>query len=179
MVELVAKSPCAGLLPLQVGKMQVQEVDPGVLSLLMPFAGQDGALSVALKAGHGVAAPGVGRMVDGGGCRVFWFGRGQLMLAGPRPDAGLARVAAISDQSDGWACVEFSGPQAEAALARLVPVDMRAAAFAKGQVVRSLIGHMQAGIIRLDETRFLLMVFRSMAGTLVHDLDRAMRAVAK
>lgn len=177
MIELTAKLPCDGLLPLSVGNVTAAEVDLGVLTLLMPYAGQEGALSVALKSGHNLTLPGPGRSTGREGCRALWFGRGQVLLMGPPPDAGLAASAAISDQSDGWACVELSGPGAEDVLARLVPVDLRAASFKRGHTARSLIAHMHGAIMRLGEDRFLLMVFRSMAGTLAHDLGRAMKAV--
>ena len=43
---------------------------------------------------------------------------------------------------------------------------------------RTLLGHMTASITRVDATTYDLMVFRSMAQTLVHDLTRAMKGIA-
>jgi sarcosine oxidase subunit gamma len=56
-------------------------------------------------------------------------------------------------------------------------VDLRAAAFKPGQTLRSQLRDMPASITR-TETGFLLMVYRSMAATLVRELRRAMEAVA-
>jgi sarcosine oxidase subunit gamma len=177
-VELIAKSPCAGLLPLAIGAQTAAEADPGVLTAILPYRGQDDAVSAALEAAHGMAAPAPGRATGRQGARAIWFGRGQLLLAGPAPDPALAASAALVDQSDAWACVELSGPEAEDVLARLVPVDLRAGQFKRGHTARSQIGHMNGSVTRIGAERFLLMVFRSMAATLAHDLKDAMETVA-
>lgn len=177
MVELTPKSPFADLLPLSFGPMTLSEIEFGQLTLLSPFKGAEGAVSDALKAAHGVALPAEGRSSDRDGCRVIWFGRGQVLVMGPAPPAELSRHAALSDQSDAWACVEFAGPGAVDVLSRLVPLDVRASAFPVGHTARSLIGHMSGSVTCLGPDRFLLMVFRSMAGTLVHELSEAMDTV--
>ena len=82
------------------------------------------------------------------------------------------------DQSDAWAVVRLTGEGGADALARLVPVDMRLSAFGGGATVRTQLGHMNASITRLEAQTFMIAVFRSMAGTLVHDLARALEAVA-
>ena len=87
-------------------------------------------------------------------------------------------VAALVDQSDAWAVVRLEGEGAEDVLARLVPVDLRLVSFPMGATARSKIGHMSGSVTRVGEDAFWLMVFRSMAETLVHDLKSAMEAVA-
>lgn len=178
MVELKAKSPCDGLLPLTIGRIKLSEADLGVLTSVAPYAGKTKATSAAMTKAHGVAFPAANRALGKDGARAVWFGRDMALLAGPAPDAGLAKHAALTDQSDAWTCVELSGAGAEDVLARLVPVDLRAATFKRGHTVRSQIKHMN-GLITLTGTNsFLLMVFRSMAATLVHDLQEAMASVA-
>jgi sarcosine oxidase subunit gamma len=54
---------------------------------------------------------------------------------------------------------------------------LREASFKRGHAARSLIGHMHGSVVRLGEDRFLLMVFRSMAATLVHEVVEAMEIV--
>jgi sarcosine oxidase subunit gamma len=54
-------------------------------------------------------------------------------------------------------------------------VDLR---FAVGASVRTEAKHMMASLCRLDKDRFQIMVFRSMAQTLHHDLKTAMEAWA-
>ena len=178
MVDLVAKSACDGLLPVSHGTVTLSEVTFGYLTSISPFKGQDAALSTALKEAHGMALPAANRGTGKDGARAIWFSRGQAMLIGPAPDASLARFAALTDQSDAWAVVRLEGAQAEDVLARLVPVDLRKTTFKRGHTARSYLMHMMASISRVGDQAFQIMVFRSMAGTLVHDLETAMVAVA-
>ena len=178
MLELKAKSPFTDLMPMTIGAVTAQEVDLGTLTSIMPFAGQEAAVAGVLDAAHGLALPDAGRATGKAGTRAIWFGRGAVLLAGPKPDAGLAKHAAISDQSDGWACVTLRGDSVEDVLARLVPVDLRAATFKQNHTARTMIQHMHGSVTRLGPDSFLIMVFRSMAGTLVHDLSEAMHTIA-
>lgn len=178
MDELVAKTPCAGALPIKIGGMTLVESDLGALTLIAPFQGQDSAVSEAMTSAHGVAFPKVNRISHADETRALWFGRGMALLAGPAADAGLSQWAAITDQTDAWACVTLSGAGAQDALARLVPVDLRARSFKRGHTIRSQIMHMNGSITRTGSDSFLLLVFRSMALTLVHDLKQAMEGVA-
>jgi heterotetrameric sarcosine oxidase gamma subunit len=176
--ELLEKSPCAGLLPLTHGGVTVSEVALGALTSVSAWRGKDKDLSEALKAAHGMAAPSTGRATGKEGARAIWFGHDTLLLAGPHPDAKLATLAALIDQSDAWACVRIEGDGTETVLARLVPVDLRASVFKRGHTARTLVGHMSASVTRIADSAFLILVFRSMATTLVHELETAMRAVA-
>ncbi|MEM9575915.1 MAG: sarcosine oxidase subunit gamma family protein [Pseudomonadota bacterium] len=178
MVELVATSPCAGVLPKQVGAITLAEADLGVMTTIAPFAGQEAAVSQALKEAHGVGFPPLDATIQKDGTRVLWFGRDMALLTGQLPDAGLAKFAALTDQSDGWAAIKISGSGVEDVLARLVPVDLRPSAFAEGQTCRTLVGHMAASITRTGKDALLILVFRSMATTLVDELHEAMEAVA-
>lgn len=173
---LSAITPCAGLLPLSIGALTATEVDPGHLTALAPFKGK--ALGDALQAAHGLTLPGPGQTGGTDAARVIWFGRAHLLLMGPAPDPALADHAALTDISDGWAVVRLDGAGAADVLARLTPLDLRLRAFAPGQTARTELQHMQASITRLAEGAFLIMVFRSMARTLVHDLKSAMEGVA-
>ena len=178
MVELIARSPCAGLLPLQIGSVTLEEVEPGVLTSVSPFKGREKAASDAMRKAHGMAFPAPNRATGDAQARAIWFGHGQAMLAAPAPDPALAEHAALTDQSDAWAAVRLHGAGAEDVLARLVPVDLRAGSFPECHTARSLLFHMTASITRIEDGAFLILVFRSMAATLVHDLQTAMEAVA-
>ena len=178
MVELISRSACAGLLPLSVGDFTLSEVDPGVMTSLAPYRGQDKALSGALKAAHGMAMPAANRSTGKAGARAIWLSRGQVVLVGPAPDAALSDLAAMTDQSDAWAVVRLDGPGGEAVLARLIPIDVRAKTFKRGHTARTDLGHMMASVTRVGDHAFQIMVFRSMAQTLVHDLKSAMEGAA-
>lgn len=177
MVELSARSPCGDLLPISIGQTKLEEVDAGHLTSLSTL-GDVGALSAALELAHGMAWPGPNRTTGKDRARCIWFGRGEALLMGPAPDPSMRQVAAVVDQSDAWAVVALSGNGAEDVLARLVPVDLRRQSFRRGHSVRSQVQHMNASITRVGPDRFLILAFRSMAGTLVHELRTAMEAVA-
>ncbi|MBY6139230.1 sarcosine oxidase subunit gamma [Leisingera daeponensis] len=178
MAELIAKSPCDGLLPATIGGMSLTEEHPGAMWAIAPFNGQLKVLGKALEAAHGMAFPAPNRATGKAGSRAVWFGRDMALLMGPAPDAGLAKHAALTDQSDAWAVVRLEGQGAEDVLARLVPVDLRPQVFKRGHTARTELKHMMASVTRTGPQSFQIMVFRSMAKTLVHDLKTAMEAVA-
>ena len=173
-VTLSATTPCAGMLPLTIGTVTVTEVDPGYLTALAPAKG----LGAALKTAHGLDLPGPGQATGSDTARAIWFGRAHVLLMGPAPDPALADHAALTDISDGWAVVRLDGAGATQVLARLTPIDLRAHVFQPGHTARTELFHMQSSITRLGDEAFLIMVFRSMAQTLVHDLRTAMEGVA-
>lgn len=177
MVDLVAASPMSGL-ELTVGGVTLAEVELGPLTSIAPYRGQMPALSEAMKAAHGLGFPDPNRSTVHKGARALWFGREMALLAGVGPDSGLSAFAAMTDQSDAWACATLSGEGIEDVLARLVPLDVRPSVFRQGHTARSLIGHMTGSVTRVAADRILLMVFRSMAGTLHHELERAMESCA-
>ncbi|WP_295316169.1 sarcosine oxidase subunit gamma [Roseobacter sp.] len=178
MADLVAKSACAGLLPVTVGTLTLEETDIGVLTSVAPYNGRGDDLSTALQKAHGVKLPAPNRTTGQDAVRAIWFGRDVALLAGPAPDRALATHAALTDQSDAWAVVTLSGDGSDDALARLVPLDLRAAQFKTGHTARTQIMHMNASVTRTGPDCFLILVFRAMAQTLVHELKTAMEGVA-
>ncbi len=177
MAELIAKTPCDGLLPVTVGEMTLTEEVVESIWSMAPFKGQKSALSDALKAAHGMALPAPNRATGKAGSRAVWFGLSHVLLLGPAPDASLAKHAALTDQTDAWTVVRLEGSGADDVLARLVPVDLRRAVFKRGHTARSTLMHMSASVTRIGDQAVQIMVFRSMAQTLVHDLKTAMEAV--
>lgn len=178
MADLTATSPFGGQLPLTIGSVSVHEESLGALTLIAPYRSREQEVSQTLEKAHGMAFPKPNRSTGKAEARAIWFGLSQAMLAGPAPASDLAQDAALTDQSDAWAAVRLQGDGAEAVLARLVPVDLRRDAFKRGHTVRSLLFHMPASITRVGDNAFVILVFRSMAQTLVHDLKRAMEGVA-
>lgn len=178
MADLIAKSPCDGLLPLTIGGMSLVEETPEAMTSVAPYAGKAEALGEALKAAHGMGYPAPGRSTGKAGSRAIWFGRDMALLMGPAADASLAEHAALTDQSDGWAVVRLEGEQAAEVLARLTPLDLRSSQFKRGHTARTEVAHMMGSVTKTGDNAFMVLVFRSMAKTLVHDLKTAMEAVA-
>jgi sarcosine oxidase subunit gamma len=172
--RLVAKTPCAGILPVTHGTTTLSELTPEAITSIAPFGGAEPAVSAALKAATGGAFPAPNRWT-GTTTRIVWTGPGQAMALGPRvapPDA------ALTDQSDAWAVMRLEGQGAEAVLARLIPIDTRRAHFPPGHAARTMLHHMTCTLLRAGEDAFDILVFRSMATTAVHDIETAMRSVA-
>lgn len=165
-VNLIAKSACAGLLPVTIGDVTLAEVDQGSMWSVSPFQGVEKDCVVALK-GVGISWPEVGQR----NANAAWFGLDQVIVFVQELPI---LPAAVTDQSDAWAVVSVSG-NAQGVLARLVPVDLRVPVEA---VMWTLVGHMTAHVTCVAHDRFEVMVMRSMARTLVHDLTKAAEALA-
>lgn len=176
MPNLIETSACEGLLPVNVGDVTLHEMPAVRITSVAPFKGQTQAVTAALKKlGLGWPKPGASIVKDGR--MILWSGRDQALLIGSEPE-GLDQVAALSDQSDGWARMQLCGAGAEAVLARLVPLDLSVAVFPQGAVARSGLNHMMMVLHRDKVECFAIMVFRSMAASAVHELTGAMAAVA-
>jgi sarcosine oxidase subunit gamma len=175
MTTLIATSPADGLTPLDADGTTLIELPMTRITSIAPFRGQQTAVSKALKPlGFGFPAP--NQSLAKGTVRLIWTGQDQAFLIGA--EAPSLPGAATTDQSDGWALFRLEGPLAKAALARLVPLDLRAAAFAIDATARTLLFHVPLSITRTGPQAFDLMVFRSMAATAVHELSVAMTSVA-
>ncbi|GAB4260851.1 MAG: hypothetical protein Kow0013_04810 [Pararhodobacter sp.] len=158
-----------------IGALRIAPVTHGRITAIAPYPGADIDAGLAPL---GVRFPAPGTVSASGAARLVWTGRALAFLFGAAPPDGLAPLAAVSDQTDGWAWMHVSGPDAPALLARLCPLDLRPESFPPGRVARSLIGHMQAIILRDAPEAFEIGVFRSMAETLHHDLTEAARRLA-
>jgi len=158
-IELVAKTAAAGLLPKTIGALTLSEVAPHTIHSIAPLKG-------AKLAGF----PEVGKSASYKGGTLMWSAREQYFLLGGTPPK---MKAAITDQSDAWCSLALMGHLAGDVMARLCPLNTNA--MAQGDVARSLIGHMTALILRVDDG-FQIMVFRAFAKTLVHELTEAMTA---
>ncbi len=178
MVDLTAKTPCDGLLPVTIGPFELVELDLGRLTSLAPYAGMQKALSEALQSAHDVDFPAPNESSQNGDVRIIWFGRNTALLASSASTEAFAEHAALTDQSDAWAAVTLKGAGADQVLARLSPADLRLTVFPADRTCRTLLGHMNVSITKTSDTEFLILVFRSMAITLVDELQEAMEAVA-
>ncbi len=178
MIKLLEQGAFDGVLPIECQGTRLRGLDLGPIWAILPKPGQGAAASEALSATHGLPFPAPGTSARVGGIEALWFGRDQALLIGAVPSEALHATCAVIDQSDGWAVADLDGDLAEPALARLVPIDLDARVFGIGQTARTQAGHMALSITRTGPQAFRLMVFRSMAQTLVHELSGAMTRVA-
>ncbi len=176
MPSLIETTPCEGLLPVDTGGVALSEAAPARITSVAPFKGKEKAVAAALKK-LGLGWPGPGQSFRAGEAACLWTGRDQAFLIGAAPE-GLSGIAALTDQSDGWARMRLEGAEAEAVLARLVALALGAAAFPEGATARTGLNHMMMVLTREGPEAFGIMVFRSMAGSAVHEIAVAMKAVA-
>jgi sarcosine oxidase subunit gamma len=86
--------------------------------------------------------------------------------------ARLRELAAVTDQTDGYAVVEVRGPRVYDALAKGVTIDLHPSAFGTGDAAVTSIAHMGSIIWQPDPAPvFCIAVFRSMADSLLHWLE--------
>jgi sarcosine oxidase subunit gamma len=175
-LKLEARSACAGLLPLKIGKVRAEEIVFEAVTSVALLAGKEAAVSKALKKQMGAELPAVGTTTGEAHKRIVWAGQEQFFVLGVALEP--INGAAMTEQTDAWASAVLDGPGSRDVLARLVPIDLRDAAFPEGKAARTLLGHMQAVLMRTGPERYGIMVFRSMAKTFVHELKEAMETVA-
>jgi heterotetrameric sarcosine oxidase gamma subunit len=173
--ELIAKAPLVDA-PITLGQVTLAPLLLPRLTSVAPLQGQDKAVAKALKS-IGLKFPAPNQTVTKDDAMLIWTGRNQAFLMGADP-APLIGLAALTDQTDGWAGLSLTGPQGPDVLARLIPLDLRSAAFPIGRAVRVPVNHMHAILMRRGAYDFSLLVFRSMAQTAWHELKAAMHTVA-
>jgi len=172
--ELIAKSALEGR-SLTLGTVTLAEVEVGPITSVAVFPGGAKAVAKGLKS-LGLAMPEPNSFAEKKGARIVWTGRDQAFLMGVAPPD--LEGAAVTDQSDGWAVLSVSGAAAVDVLARLVPVDLRLAAFPVGRAIRTQLNHMNLVILRVGDHAFEILVFRSMARTAWHELETTTHMVA-
>lgn len=174
MPELIAKSALEGR-RLTVGTVMLAEADLGRVTSIALFPGGGKAVARGLKA-LGLAMPEPNSFAEKKGARIIWTGREQAFLTGA--DCPALEGAAVTDQTDGWTVLALTGAGAVDVLARLVPMDLRLAAFPVGGALRTQLNHMNVIILRTGDHALEIMAFRSMARTAWHELEAAMQMLA-
>jgi len=163
--NLIAKSALFARAPLTLSGTTLAEAQVGQITSVAAFPGKLPEVTAALG---GFPAP---NTVMG---NLIWTGPEQAFVLGQAPD--LTGLAAVTDQSGGWAALRLSGPMAADALMRLYPLDLRASHFPKDTCARAPLGHMQS-ILIAEESGFLILIFRSMARTAWHEIETALQAL--
>ena len=165
MPNLIAKSALFGRAAVTLSGTTLAEAHLGPITSVAAFPGKLPEITQRLG---GFPAP---NTVAG---NLIWTGPEQVFVLGQAPD--LAGLAAVTDQTGGWAALRLSGPLAADTLMRLYPLDLRAAHFPKNTCARAPLGHMQS-ILIAEDTGFLILIFRSMARTAWHEIEAALQTL--
>jgi heterotetrameric sarcosine oxidase gamma subunit len=176
-VARLTATPAVTGLPIRIGAARLEALEEGPITSVAPYEGQGAAVDAALTP-FGLRFPRAGEVVEQGAARIVWSGLGQALLIGAAAPEALDDTAALTDQSDAWAAMLLEGWDAEAVMARLMPIDLRLAVFPPGRVARTQLLHMAVIVERRPGGAIAIRVFRSMGRTAVHEVERAMRLVA-
>ena len=177
-------TPILGGVDMTIGANRIVERDDlAIVSIATPLNGEN-TLSNALKAGWGLSFPEPNLASQNGNTYAIRTGPDQLLLIFPHqtPDAEnavqqkLDHAGYTTDQTDVWVALEISGPDTLSALERLCPLD--ASQFPTGAAARTVMEHMGALILRLDEDRFLLLSASSSASSFLHAVETSYRNTA-
>ena len=164
------------------GNRILERADLALVSIATPL-GEDNALATVLKSGWSLDVPSRSQTTDCGEVRAVRTSPDQLLLvfAHETPDAlrhvqsKLNGTGYTTDQTDAWVVLEISGPDTLAALERICPLDIRQ--FRPGESGRTVMEHMGAMAIRLEDDRFFLMSASSSAQSFMHAVETSYRYV--
>lgn len=139
---------------------------------------QGGAIVQVLARAAQADVARIRRALDGIACSVRPLGPGQWLLvfdqeadeAERRDLAALLPGAALVEQSAGRIRIRVAGANAAHVLAKGAAIDFDEREFPVGSGTPCLVGHIPAHVARLGKDSFELVVLRSFAQSLWHDL---------
>jgi len=175
---LIARAPFTGLptLPAAAAGVVVRDCDGLGLATVLVRKGKSEALAQRVRERFGIELPQGPRRTNAGGIAFAATGPG-AWLATSQGGGGafvksleeaIGNLASISDQSDGYAVLNLSGPKVRPALCKLVSIDLHPRAFQVGDVAATVAAHIGATLWRLEDGAdgsavFEIAVFRSLA----------------
>ncbi|MES0884078.1 sarcosine oxidase subunit gamma [Roseibium sp. SCP14] len=132
----------------------------------------------------GSAVPQAGTLVEGEDHVAFWIGPDQWMVAASHDDHELlARelkerfgdTASVTEQNDGWVCLDVTGSDLPVVFERLAAVD--AQTLEAGSAVRTVIEHVGCFLLCLEKDRhYRLFAGRSFAHSFHHAILTALKS---
>jgi heterotetrameric sarcosine oxidase gamma subunit len=147
---------------------------------VMARRGQWGATDQACKEAYGKPAPARPQAIEAEGALLVWSGPDQFLVLSARGSAmerarlAFARMASLSEQSDGRSLLRIAGPRARDMLAKVCSLDLHPAVFPVGAAAATSIDHTSVNLWRGDDSSgeavFHLLVFGTFAESLWHTL---------
>ena len=172
--KLLAKSPAAGLCPVEFDGLKLVELSFPYLFSISPYPKNEKKCSAVLKKNHGIHMPNVCRATGRSHKKAIWFGNFTLFI-GEEPNIALSEVAAVVDQSDAWCSLRLTGKNAEEVMQRICPIDVRLSVFKTGCVAKTMLGLMPVTLHRSGKDQFDIYGFRSMSRTLVSEIKESIK----
>ena len=161
------------------------DVVPGLaLASVAARAGKEDAVAAQLSQVLETELPRAGALCRGPEHTAFWTGRDQWMIAADHDTheqlaaelkTRLQDTASVTEQNDGWICLDVSGPDLPGVFERLMHADT--AALKEGAALRTVIEHIGCFILCLETDRhYRLFAGRSYGRSLFHALREALRS---
>ncbi|WP_029063262.1 sarcosine oxidase subunit gamma family protein [Labrenzia sp. DG1229] len=129
-------------------------------------------------------APEAGAFVVGGGYRAFWTGPDQWMMLAEHENhellaselkERLGETASVTEQNDGWVCLDVTGDNLPVVFERLTVADVWK--LESGSAVRTVIEHIGCFLICVEQDRhYRLLAGRSFAKSFHHAILTALRS---
>jgi len=167
----LARPALDGVAPAGLGAEVSAVPSQGMVALRGDLA--DAGFAAALQAATGCAMPETRRSSTAGDNRALWMSPDEVMVFCPWGDApgivtafmekaGDSHVLAL-DVSDARAVFRVAGEKAWRVLAKGAPVDLAPGRFDTGEVRRTRIATVAAGIVKTGDDSFEVFCFRSYA----------------
>ncbi|WP_434054745.1 MAG: sarcosine oxidase subunit gamma [Roseibium sp.] len=149
-------------------------------------SGSEAGVAANLARTFGTEMPPPGAFLRGTEHTVFWIGRHQWMIAADHEThehlatelkTELGGSASVTEQNDGWICLDVTGPELPRVFERLMHAD--ADALSVGSALRTVIEHIGCFILCLETDRhYRLFAGRSYGRSLFHALREGLRTTA-
>jgi methylglutamate dehydrogenase subunit D len=170
----------------QGGGVTVEDRSNLELATLIARKGQEGPLAARMEAAFGLRLPsGPRRGVSETMAAVGIGPQAWLMTQDANASAergmlakdltqALGSLAAVTDQSSGYAVLRISGPKARETFAKGLDIDLHPRVFSAGMSAATACSHIGVTIWQLDEApTYEVALFRSMAGSFWHWLSES------
>jgi len=185
--DMIALTPLGGAVA-QVDTfsgVNISEQPNWALASVTARHGQTEAVKKAAVDLMGIGLPDVGHVTVGSELTAFWTGPDQWMFEAGHAGheelaaelkAGFSNSASVTEQTDGWARFDVTGPKVVAMFERLCSVNSRA--MTSDRVSRSSIEHLGCFVVcRSTGAHFSVFCPRSSAGSLHHALCTAAQSL--
>lgn len=160
-------------------------VEPGLaLASVAARTGKEGEAATRLADILGTGLPLPGALSKGAEHSAFWTGRDQWMIAADHEThehlaaelkSALEDTASVTEQNDGWICLDLTGPDLPRVFERLMHADT--SALKEGTAIRTVIEHIGCFVLCLETDRhYRLFAGRSYGRSLFHALSEGLRS---
>ena len=158
-------------LPTDTAGVRVFALENLQIASVIARRGVDEPLRERVREQFGLALESDARRFGVGNITALGIGPGRWLFIGDRVErefadrvaTAVSGLAAVANQSDGYAVFAVEGICARRALAKGAPLDLHPSAFAINRAAVTVIAHVGAILWRADEGSFRVAVFRSYA----------------